>query len=134
MPLNRVIQAIVRVPVLRKLVDTIKETPLLVGSFRIYEALKLVHLRTLLRNVGYWQRGAPDKLPIPPIRLVVLVSGSANLNDFFIIGQRIAQNIQYILHEYGLDIDQVESILDFGCGCGRVLQHWHGLKEARARV
>jgi SAM-dependent methyltransferase len=35
------------------------------------------------------------------------------------------------LHARGVAIEELDAILDFGCGCGRVLRYWKALDRAR---
>jgi SAM-dependent methyltransferase len=69
----------------------------------------------------------PDGLPMPPARLRVLVDGHAN-PDGFIEDSRIgAEMIRATLARAGVQLDELGSILDFGCGCGRTARHWAAL-------
>ena len=78
-------------------------------------------------NSRFWLRGAPDRLPVPPLRLVRFSTGTSSVRWYFDGGALAAESITSILAPQGVDIRRIRSILDFGCGCGRVIRHWAGL-------
>jgi SAM-dependent methyltransferase len=57
---------------------------------------------------------------LPPRRLMVRVAGTADA-DWFLRSGRAA----YDAIAAHVALDEVESVLDFGCGCGRVLRYWN---------
>jgi SAM-dependent methyltransferase len=82
-------------------------------------------------NAAFLRRGAPDGLPIPTPRLMHLVSGNYRLEDLHTNGRHGAECIRRILHRNGVAMESLGSILDFGCGCGRVARFWAGLTKTR---
>lgn len=76
-------------------------------------------------------KGAPDGLPIPPGRLMFLVQGSPNVREFLTDGRGTAQGILDVLRGSGIEIGSSMRVLDFGCGCGRVIRHLHTMTGAR---
>jgi hypothetical protein len=64
-------------------------------------------------------------MPLPPATLRHWVAGTDDLPWFLNSGQLGAQTIVSILAKQHIELEQLESILDFGCGCGRVLRHLH---------
>jgi SAM-dependent methyltransferase len=36
-----------------------------------------------------------------------------------------------ILERNGIRVDRLDAVLDFGCGCGRVMRHWQGVATAK---
>jgi ubiquinone/menaquinone biosynthesis C-methylase UbiE len=56
----------------------------------------------------------------PPPILRFRVSELAELEPFFTVGRDASKNIERCLAEAGTPLDTFRSILDFGCGCGRV--------------
>jgi SAM-dependent methyltransferase len=62
---------------------------------------------------------ATDGLPLPPRRLMVRVAGTADA-DWFLRSGRAA----YDTIAAHVPVEGSDAILDFGCGCGRVLRYW----------
>lgn len=81
-------------------------------------------------NSKIWLRGAADRLPVPPLHLVRAATGTSSLPWLFEGGTLAAGSIVDILSSNGVSIRDLESILDFGCGCGRVIRHWADLGAA----
>ncbi len=73
-----------------------------------------------LRAVGHDAEGASEPLPVPPAKLRIRVAGTADL-DWFLEGGRLAEEtLRETLARAGTSLEEMASILDFGCGCGRV--------------
>jgi SAM-dependent methyltransferase len=88
-----------------------------IALLRAYESY------TLLRS----QRPDPfsaDGLPIPPGRLRVLVSGTADPEYFLDTGRRQAALFERMLERNGRSLREPTVMLDFGCGCGRIARWW----------
>jgi SAM-dependent methyltransferase len=101
----------------------------------LYHAL----FRTRLR-AEWWLRDrlerSPAGLAVPPAALRFRVGEDSRLSTFLEVGQRTADNITAVLHQVGFEFAAGQSVLDFGCGCGRTLQwligrlpqvRWHGV-------
>lgn len=50
------------------------------------------------------------------------MSESLEVNVFLDVGQRIAASIEHNLNEVGTSLSNMNSVLDFGCGCGRTIR------------
>jgi SAM-dependent methyltransferase len=75
---------------------------------------------------------APDGLPLPPARLRAQIGPLHADSEFFLrSGRSQAELVRDLLRESGLVIAELDALLDFGCGCGRVLRHWSGLARTR---
>lgn len=111
--------------------EILRRLGLLKAAFRLREAMKVANLRSLYHNLQYLGRKAPDGLPVPPQRLIVLVAGTADISWFLESGKLAAQSIIDTLEKSRLSIEDFQAILDFGCGCGRVVRHWNSLKRAK---
>jgi len=85
-------------------------------------------LRVSCWNAGYRLAGADDKLPIPPTRLIYLVTNSKEVSWFLHTGDICVESILYIFEKNGHRLEDFNTVLDFGCGCGRVLRHWKSVK------
>jgi SAM-dependent methyltransferase len=60
--------------------------------------------------------------PLPTESLRQRVHGAADVESFLEVGRQCAQDIVAGLKRIGRAPDSFESVLDFGCGCGRVLR------------
>lgn len=81
-------------------------------------------------NSRFWLHGAGDGFPVPPLRLVRSSTGTSSLAWLLQGGALAAESIADILVRNGTHIRDFGSILDFGCGCGRVIRHWAELETA----
>lgn len=103
----------------------------LVGSNLYHRVKYYADVKTLFRNARYRIHGAPDGLPLPPARLIYLSVGGWDAEGFYQAGVLDASNIRRLLEENGLAIEKFPEILDFGCGCGRIIRQWKGLLRTK---
>jgi len=87
----------------------------------------LLDAKTRSRNARFRARVATDGLPLPPPKLIYLVTGQFDAEAFYNSGILGAACIHEILNRHGVDTKTFGKALDFGCGCGRVIRHWRGL-------
>jgi SAM-dependent methyltransferase len=71
---------------------------------------------------------ADDGLPVPPADLRVRVAGTPDLGWFLEGGRLGEQTIRRALDRHGVAVENVDALLDFGCGCGRVTRRWRDLR------
>ncbi len=94
--------------------------------------VELEKLRKFCNSLEYQIAVAPDGLPIPPQELHRLVgSFDLTVSEFFLIGTGFAEEIKRIISTQNLALDDFENILEFGCGCGRAIRHFHLLQKAK---
>ena len=80
-------------------------------------------------NIGYKMIGSLDNYPLPPASLVDLVIGTKEIAWYQLGGLFMAQAITTFLKRNGKDVNAFHSMLDFGCGCGRILRWWAALHD-----
>jgi cyclopropane fatty-acyl-phospholipid synthase-like methyltransferase len=61
-------------------------------------------------------------IPVPTPEMMFRVSGGRNPDVFLESGRTTLEDYQKALQHIGMKIDEFATILDFGCGCGRVLR------------
>ena len=86
--------------------------------------------RALAREIAAKEAGsAPHRgLPVPPPLLRVRVSGwRAEREGWLESGETDARLIRDRLSGNGYELERMGSLLDFGCGCGRVARCWNDL-------
>lgn len=83
--------------------------------------------RALRRNARYRHEGALDGLPLPPAHLILLATGTPDVDWYVDGGRRAIVSLREALARNGLDVHSFRAVLDFGCGCARVTRHWRGV-------
>jgi SAM-dependent methyltransferase len=97
---------------------------LLRPSYRVYE-----------RSRSWWTSRADlpaDGPPLPPAWLRMRVAGTADAEWFLASGRVARETIEESLAAAATSLAEMGDILDFGCGCGRVLR-WLAEEPANLR-
>lgn len=68
--------------------------------------------------------------PIPSLALMARTAGHADWRRFLQSGEDMAKALDLHSTQAGLSFAQANRILDFGCGCGRIIRHLPKLTEA----
>lgn len=68
----------------------------------------------------YRVAGVASDRPLPPDTLRYRVHGDRELASFVAVGERCAADVLVALSAVGDNLRSSQSVLDFGCGCGRV--------------
>ncbi len=119
------------VPGLSRLVRTLdsreRESRLLTEECR-----RLANENHRLKAPSRTKRTAPRPSPavaveevaeLPPDVLRLMVAGTDDAEWFVTAGRRAAESLTALLAKNGIVIEECASVLDFGCGCGRVIRH-----------
>jgi SAM-dependent methyltransferase len=94
----------------RRLLRLLERAGLIGPAFRAYE--RVVSLRPERPRVV-------EGPPLPPRRLMVRVAGTADAEWFLRSGRAAYDAI--VAH---VPMRELDAVLDFGCGCGRVTRYW----------
>jgi SAM-dependent methyltransferase len=65
----------------------------------------------------------PASGPVPPPKLRFRVHGNLNQASYLKVGQTVAEDVRKLCEIADRDFDSFNDILDFGSGCGRVIQN-----------
>ena len=88
---------------------------LLRPTYRAYERLRAVGARDGVAK--------PDELPLPPAKLRIRVAGTPDSEWFLESGRLAVEAMRTTLARADSALEDFGTVLDFGCGCGRVTRH-----------
>jgi SAM-dependent methyltransferase len=111
----------------RRLLDLANTLHVAQPAVRAYELALAAKSRLAGRD-----RRDDDGLPLPPASLRAQAGPRhADAGFFLRSGRMHAELVQEVLRENAASVEDRNTILDWGCGCGRVLRHWSRLSGPR---
>ncbi|MBI4381188.1 MAG: class I SAM-dependent methyltransferase [candidate division NC10 bacterium] len=120
--MRRLVTTMQNLGVLNFVLEALRKLGLLKIAYRTYE-------KALATNAsGAKSRSQAEGLPLPPSDLMVLVAGSPDVDWFLHFGKSMFQILLGTLHKDGVRVESLTAVLEFGCGCGRVLRHWRSIQ------
>ena len=88
-------------------------------------------IRNILHSIWLRFRERINGQPVPQSGLLFLVAGTTDVHWFIHSGKLAFESIHGVLRRNRIAVDDLSSILDFGCGCGRVIRHWRNVKNLK---
>ena len=108
----------------------LRRVRLLSIASRVYHSLLRIKYYVRYYTLA-WSDSKARNVPIPPSHLITLVAGNPDSGWFLLSGRLAAESLLNSLSKNKIVADAPISVLDFGCGCGRVLRNLGSLKRAR---
>jgi len=122
---NKLIQTLQKIGFLDVIIKALWKLGLLKIAIRAYEKMKAIDFPNSRRQFLKTQTA---DLPIPPSYLIVLVASTPDIGWFLNSGKSTFQAIRSILQKNNVRVENLQTVLEFGCGCGRVLRYWHSVQ------
>ena len=103
-----------------------------------YRVARYKFLRYLRKTFGdRYKTGGSGVLPPPELITTEALMCKDDLKvrgkaaNYFGAGYRTARVVLTMLQEWGFDLRSMQSVLEFGCGTGRILRHFRHIAELR---
>jgi Methylase involved in ubiquinone/menaquinone biosynthesis len=112
---------------LRRIISRLGLLPV---AFVVWRTLREWSPSLVKRNRDLRKR-AGTGMPIPPDSMIFSSTGTRDVRWFLESGASAAGAFRAALRDLGRPMESLQSVLDFGCGCGRVIRHWADLEGTR---
>ncbi len=95
----------------------------------IYNSAKTLSPKLLLKEISLRRNGLPDRFPYPPSKLIFTIIAIPWVSEFYKSGKIIFDDMNAMFVKHKITLADGTNILDFGCGCGRIIRHFASQKK-----
>lgn len=96
---------------------------LLNAAEHLYFNAKTASASTVLNEIRYQFAASPDGIPLPPSNLIYDVIACRWKDVFLTSGKTVVDDMDSFMRQNGVELESCKEVLDFGCGCGRLIRH-----------
>lgn len=115
---------------IKKLVKKLVKSETLQDKLRLfYNSAKTISPKLLNEEMKYRTNGLPDSFPYPPSKLIFTIIAIPWVSEFYKSGKIIFNDMNKMFAENKIELAERANILDFGCGCGRLIRHFASEKK-----
>ncbi|MCX6171116.1 MAG: class I SAM-dependent methyltransferase [Ignavibacteriales bacterium] len=94
-----------------------------------YNSAKTFSPAILINEQKFRRNGLPDGFPAPDSGLIFLIIGLRWSGVYWNSGKQVFEMMKNVLEKNQIKLDSSLSILDFGCGCGRIIRHFYSYSK-----
>ncbi|MBI3125291.1 MAG: class I SAM-dependent methyltransferase [Ignavibacteriales bacterium] len=110
---------------IKQLIKKIVKSESLQDSLRlVYNSAKTLSPELLKEEMKCRAKGLPDGFPYPPSKLIFTIIAIPWVSEFYKSGKIIFDDMSAMLAEHKIELPEKANVLDFGCGCGRIIRHF----------
>ena len=115
---------------IKQLIKKIVKSESLQDSLRlVYNSAKILSQDLLTKEMKDRAKGLPDGFPYPPSKLIFTIIAIPWVSEFYKSGKIIFDDMNAMFVKHKSTLADGANILDFGCGCGRIIRHFASQKK-----
>lgn len=117
---------------MKKIVKKLVKSKFVQDQLRlIYNTLKTFNFNLLKDEIHFRNNGLPDKFPYPNSKLIFKIIAIPWVSEYYKSGKIIYSEMQDQLLKVNVELKNDFKLLDFGCGCGRLIRHFTTVKNVQ---
>lgn len=93
-------------------------------DFKVKEGSVIIKKIDRQKDDSFKNPTLDNNTPIPPAWMLQAFTGVPDIRGFIQSGPRSMRKIVETANKWGLETKNIKNVLDFGCGCGRILGRW----------
>lgn len=110
---------------MKQLIKKLVKNESLQDKLRLYyNTLKTISPKLLIDEINFRINGLPDKFPYPNSKHIFTIIAIPWVSEYYKSGEIVYNEITTLLEKANISLNNGNRILDFGCGCARLIRHF----------